>query len=128
MTGGTVENERGQSPAQMYFRKRLQERANAAALSKTISSDNAIASPHNKAEAAKDSSPSTTEGTTFKPKKKPAIGIFTRAVANADSDSESDQSPTGVFKRKGTLFDDIFNIPISALNAVNTLLKNHVGR
>ncbi|XP_031782084.1 uncharacterized protein LOC100121212 isoform X2 [Nasonia vitripennis] len=59
-------------------------------------------------------------------------GVFVRATAAAD-DSQSGTTATGgvgVFKRKskGSLFDDIFNIPISALNAVNQLLRNHVGK
>ncbi|XP_011493987.1 PREDICTED: uncharacterized protein LOC105359177 isoform X2 [Ceratosolen solmsi marchali] len=50
-------------------------------------------------------------------------GIFTRATAGTSA------SGTGTFPKykTSTLFDDIFNIPISALNAVNQLLKNHVG-
>ncbi|XP_014230267.1 uncharacterized protein LOC106654769 isoform X2 [Trichogramma pretiosum] len=53
-------------------------------------------------------------------------GIYSRATASASND-EAIQD-TGRPKHRSTLFDDIFNIPISALNAVNKLLKNHVGK
>ncbi|XP_011493986.1 PREDICTED: uncharacterized protein LOC105359177 isoform X1 [Ceratosolen solmsi marchali] len=119
---GGEEAERIKHPARWYFRKRLHERVGPAA-SKT--SYNAIASPPDHAEATTRSSPLTQQPERGPPDWQPQNhqGIFTRATAGTSA------SGTGTFPKykTSTLFDDIFNIPISALNAVNQLLKNHVG-
>ncbi|XP_058804363.1 uncharacterized protein LOC131671724 isoform X2 [Phymastichus coffea] len=59
-----------------------------------------------------------------------APGVFTRAVSGVDAATNAGSSTSNNlgYKKKTTLFDDIFNIPISALNAVNQLLRNHVGK
>ncbi|XP_033211533.1 harpin HrpN isoform X2 [Belonocnema kinseyi] len=49
-----------------------------------------------------------------------STGHFTRAAADGHNSGSEGQ-------KISTLFDDIFNIPISTLNAVNQLLKNKVG-
>ncbi|XP_014205929.1 putative lysozyme-like protein isoform X2 [Copidosoma floridanum] len=76
--------------------------------------------------ASAEEGPATASPTTKQPAgttaRKPwKYGIFARSP---DTTSDADVK----YKNKGTLFDDIFNIPISALNAVNQLLKNHVGK
>ncbi|KAJ8679334.1 hypothetical protein QAD02_015121 [Eretmocerus hayati] len=97
--GGRVKEDlKTQHPARWYFEKRLRER-----IGNKTTSDNVIIATPTAAEAHQEQS---------------------------ESSNLLDNSVSGYkYKYKnGSLFDDIFNIPISALKAVNQLLKNHVGR
>lgn len=49
-------------------------------------------------------------------------GLFVNAVGDGGGTVAAGKTYAG-----GSLFDDIFNIPISTLSAVNQLLKNNVG-
>ncbi|KAL7305010.1 hypothetical protein TKK_0002799 [Trichogramma kaykai] len=128
-------------PARWYFEKRVQERIAAAGQTTaepTTTDSNAISEQAVTSSSAGSSSSSSSSSSTninnsssnsIKEKNsggRQTSGIYSRATASASND-EAIQD-TGRPKHRSTLFDDIFNIPISALNAVNKLLKNHVGK
>ncbi|XP_031782083.1 uncharacterized protein LOC100121212 isoform X1 [Nasonia vitripennis] len=138
-SGNAAEDKRSQLPARFYFQKRARERAggySSPALrepSSTTTHNAIAASASAGASSEKDTTSPGEKGSQGATASQPqSPGVFVRATAAAD-DSQSGTTATGgvgVFKRKskGSLFDDIFNIPISALNAVNQLLRNHVGK
>ncbi|XP_058804362.1 uncharacterized protein LOC131671724 isoform X1 [Phymastichus coffea] len=126
-----IADERSQSPARLYFQKRLHERVTQSS-PYYDSLKNAQAETAPKATTDKEPTTSTSKSS---PPPQPHVklnapGVFTRAVSGVDAATNAGSSTSNNlgYKKKTTLFDDIFNIPISALNAVNQLLRNHVGK
>lgn len=106
-----VTKKRSQSPASLYFQKRAQERVTQPS-PYYDSLKNAQAESTTAASKAEESTTSHSKPPSAPAVKSNAPGIFTRAVSGFDAATNSGSGASNdiAYKKRATLFDDIFNV------------------